>query len=63
MIRSLIKLVFGAWSGMLVGDALSYNFTSIDGAVGLDAEAFQFVGWETPTVSWHGILSALGLKS
>jgi hypothetical protein len=35
-----------AWSGMQFGDALSYNFASIDGAVGLDAEAFQFVGWE-----------------
>ncbi|MBC8523404.1 hypothetical protein H8D29_05705 [PVC group bacterium] len=34
-----------AWSGMSIGDALSYTFTSIDGSVGLDAEAFQFVGW------------------
>ena len=34
------------WAGMSQGDALSYHFTSVDGAIGLDAEAFQFVSWE-----------------
>jgi hypothetical protein len=35
-----------AWAGMVVGDALSYNFSSLDGSQGLDAEAFQFVSWQ-----------------
>ncbi len=34
------------WAGMEVGDALSYNFSSIVGDAGLDAEAFQFVSWQ-----------------
>ena len=35
-----------AWAGMEYGDALSYNFSSIDGDTGLDADAFQFVSWD-----------------
>jgi len=31
---------------MNVGDALSYNFSSVEDSSGLDAEAFQFVSWQ-----------------
>ncbi len=34
------------WAGMEFGDALSYNFSSVEGDAGLDAEAFQFVSWD-----------------
>ena len=34
------------WAGMEYRDMLSYNFSSIVGDAGLDAEAFQFVSWD-----------------
>ncbi|MDP7008544.1 MAG: hypothetical protein QGI78_03130 [Phycisphaerales bacterium] len=49
-----------AWSNMAYGDALSYNFTSVAGSEGLDAEAFQFVSWETD--GWS-VLGTDGFKA
>ncbi|MBC8203496.1 MAG: hypothetical protein H8E91_06665 [Planctomycetes bacterium] len=48
-----------AWAGMEYGDALSYNFSSIEGDGGLDAEAFQFVSWDE---GWK-ILGSDGFKT
>ena len=35
-----------AWAGLILGDAISYNFNDLDGDGGaIEAEAFQFIGW------------------
>jgi len=51
-----------AWTDLLLGDAVSYAFTDLDGDGGaIDAEAFQFVGWDDSN-GW-GIVSTNGFKT
>ena len=50
-----------AWTDLSLGDAVSYSFIDLDGDGGaIDAEAFQFVGWEDSD-GW-GIVSTNGFK-
>lgn len=50
-----------AWAGLTLGDAISYSFQDLDGGGGaIDAEAFQFVGWQNN--AWE-VISTNGFKT